>query len=190
MPQERSIKLTGKKLVFAGTRAGNSIRMIDQYTILSKTILQKQARKITSAEKKRNIVKCQDEDKIRTIVDHYNNHYLQKFHLNLLTSETTNKEMCQWKTIWRGLEGREFFNNRVRWCRKTLEAMYREALEANNRLGNKRTEIDSEVEVKMLDNLDSIIKDCDCYLLKNVHVRLVIKEKKKRGRNKSVLILM
>jgi hypothetical protein len=67
--------------------------------------------------------------------------------------------------------------------------MYRDALKANYRLGNKRTEqamlANSEMESKMVDNPDSIIKDCNCYLLKNVHVRLDINEKKKRGRNKS-----
>lgn len=169
--------------------------MTDQYTILSKVILQsfahsqKHARKITSAGKRKNIVKCKDEDKIRTIVDHYNNHLFQEFHLNLRTGEITNKEMHQWKAIWRGLKGTDFFNYMARRCRKTLDDMYRDALKANARLGNKRTGqatlVDSEVEAKMIDNLDSIIKDCNRYLLKNVHVRLDVKENKKRGRNKS-----
>jgi hypothetical protein len=184
--------------------------MTDQYTILSKVILQsfahsqKHARKITSTGKRKNIVKCKDEDKIRTIVDHYNNHLFQEFHLNLRTGEITNKEMRQWKAIWRGLNGKDFFNERARWCRITLDGMYWDALKANARLGNKKTKqamlsdsevevkmvdnLDSiikDVEVKMVDNLDSIIKDCNCYLLKNVHVRLDINEKKKRGRNKS-----
>jgi hypothetical protein len=163
--------------------------MKDLYAILSKIILQsfahsqKHARKITSAGKRKNIVKCKDEDKIRTIVDHYNNHFSQEFHLDLLTGEITNKEMSQWKAIWRGLEGRDYFNGQARWCRITLEGMYRDALKANVRLGNKKIEQamlgDSEVEVKMVDNLDSIIKDCNRYLLKNVHVRLVIKSSRK-----------
>jgi hypothetical protein len=67
--------------------------------------------------------------------------------------------------------------------------MYRDALKANARLGNKKTKQAMlgyiDFEVKMVDNLDSIIKDCNCYLLKNVHVRLDINENKKRGRNKS-----
>jgi hypothetical protein len=169
--------------------------MVDQYTVLSKVILQsfdhsqKHARKITSAEIRKNIVKCKDEDKIRTIVEHYNNHLFQEFHLELLTGKITNKEMRQWKAIWRGLRGKDFFSEQARRCRITLERMYRDALKANYRLGKKKTEqamlADSEVEVKMVDNLDSIIKDCNCYLLKNVHVCLVIKEKIKRGRNKS-----
>jgi hypothetical protein len=169
--------------------------MIDQYTILSKVILQsfahsqKHARKITSAGKRKNIVKCKDEDKIRTIVDHYNNHLFQEFHLNLRTGEITNKEMRQWKAIWRGLNGKDSFNEWARWCRITLEGMYWDALEADYRLENKRTGratlVNSEVEAKIIDNLDSIIKDCNRYLLKNVHVRLDINEEKKRGRNKS-----
>ena len=164
--------------------------MVDLYTILSEVILQsfahsqKHARKITSTEKRKNIVKCKDEDKIRTIVNYYNNRILQEFHLSLLTGEITNEEVHQWKAIWRGLNGKEFFNEQARRCKMTLEAMYCDALEANYRLENKRT-VDSEVEVKMIDNLDSIIKDCNCYLLKNVHVRLVIRDKIKRGRNKS-----
>jgi CTP synthase (UTP-ammonia lyase) len=169
--------------------------MTDKYTILSKVILQsfahsqKHARKTTSAGKRKNIVKCKDEDKIRTIVEHYNNHLFQEFHLELLTGKITNKEMRQWKAIWRGLNGKDSFSEKARRCRITLECMYRDALKANNRLGKKKTKqatsVDSEVEVKMVDNLDSIIKDCNCYLLKNVHVSLVIKEKIKRGRNKS-----
>jgi hypothetical protein len=162
--------------------------MIDRYTILSKVILQsfshsqKNARKITSAKNGNNIVKCKDEDKIRTIVDHYNIHLLQEFHLDLLMGEITNKEMRQWKAIWRGLRGKDFFSEHARWCRITLEQMYWDALKANY---EQATSVDSEVEVKMLDNLDSIIKDCNCYLLKNIHVRLVVKEKIKRGGNKS-----
>jgi hypothetical protein len=169
--------------------------MTDQYTILSKVILQsfahsqKHARKITSTGKRKNIVKCKDEDKIRTIVDHYNNHLFQEFHLDLLTGKITNEEMRQWKAIWRGLKGKDFFNYKARRSRKTLDDMYRDALKANARLGNKKTKQAMlgyiDFEVKMVDNLDSIIKDCNCYLLKNVHVRLDINEKKKRGRNKS-----
>jgi hypothetical protein len=169
--------------------------MIDQYTILSKVILQsfthsqKHVRKITSARKGKNIVKCKDADKIQTVVDHYNIHLLQEFHLDLLMGEITNKEIRQWKAIWRGLRGKDFFSEQARRCRITLELMYRDALKANYRLGKKKTEqttsVDSEVEIRMVDNLDSFIKDCNCYLLKNVHVRLVIKEKIKRGRNKS-----
>jgi hypothetical protein len=162
--------------------------MVDQYTLLSNVILQsfahsqKHARKTITAGKRKNIVKCKDEDKIQTIVDHYNNHPLQEFHLNLLIGEITNKEMRQWRAIWRGLEGRDIFNERTRQCRIALESMYCS-------LGNKRTEqtvlVNSEVEAKMIDNLDSLIKDCNRYLLKNVHVRLVVKDKIKRGRNKS-----
>src|SRR5215207_10186863 len=141
--------------------------MVDQYAILSKVILQsfahsqKHARKITSAEMRKNIVKCKDIDKIRTIVDHYNNHLFQESHLGLLIGEITNKEMRQWKAVWRGLEGKDIFNGGERRCRITLEAMYWDALKANYRLGNKRrTEqamlVDSWVEGKMVDNLDSI----------------------------------
>jgi hypothetical protein len=169
--------------------------MVDQYTVLSKVILQsfdhsqKHARKITSAEIRKNIVKCKDEDKIRTIVNYYNNHLFQEWHLDLLIGEITNKEMRQWKAVWRGLKGKDFFNEQERWCRITLEAMYWDALKANYCLGNKRTEqamlVDSEVEAKMIDNLYSIIEDCNCFILKNIHVRLVVKDKIKRGRNKS-----
>jgi hypothetical protein len=160
--------------------------MVDQYTILSEVILQSFAHSQKHAsEKRKNIVKCKDEDKIRTIVDHYNNHVLQESQLNLLIGEITNKEMRQWKAVWRGFRGKDHFNESAKWCRITLESMYWDALEANYRLGNKRTEVDSEAEVKMLDNLDSVIKNCNCYLLKNVHVRLIIKERVKKGRNKS-----
>jgi hypothetical protein len=176
-------------LPFRGIR-GYSIRMVDQYTILSEVILQSFAHSQKHAsEKRKNIVKCKDEDKIRTIVNHYNNHLLQEFHLDLLIGEITNEEMRQWKAIWRGLNGKDFFNGQARQCRITLEGIYWDALKSNYCLGSKRTEqtmlVDSEVEVKMVDNLDSIIKDCNCYLLKNVHVRLIIKERVKKGRNKS-----
>ena len=79
--------------------------MVDQYTILSKVILQsfarsqKHARRITSAEKRKNIVKCKDEDKVRTIVNHYNNHLVQELQLDLFTEEVTNEEMRQWRAI-------------------------------------------------------------------------------------------
>jgi hypothetical protein len=90
---------------------------------------------------------------------------------------------------WRGLNGKDFFNEQARRCRITLEGIYWDALKSKYCLGSKRTEqtmlVDSEVEVKMIDNLDSIIKDCNCYLLKNIHVRLIIKERVKKGRNKS-----
>jgi hypothetical protein len=164
--------------------------MIDKCT-LSKVILQsfahrrKYARKTTSEEKRK---KCKDVDKIRIIVDYYNNHYIQELHLDLLTDEITSEEMQQWEAIWKGLRGEDFFNKMARWCGITLEDMYCDALKANARLGNKKTEQamlgDSNLEVKMADYLNSIIEDCNCYLLKNVLVHLDVKENKKRGRNK------
>ena len=59
-------------------------------------------KKANSAGKRKNIVKCKDEDKLRTIVDHYNNHYLQKLRLDLRTYKITNDETPQLKSIWKG----------------------------------------------------------------------------------------
>lgn len=54
-------------------------------------------------------------------------------------------------------------------------------------IGNKKRQAmlgDINLETQMANKLNSIIEDCNCYLLKNVRVYLVIKENKKRGRNK------
>ena len=169
--------------------------MIDQYTILSKgkdksfAHSQKHARKITSVRKRKNIIKCKDEDKIRTIVNHYNNHYLQKLRLDLLTDKITNDEMPQLKTILKGYGVQNYLNEKARRCRNTLDNMYGDALESNARLGNKKTSQalldDINLEIQMVGILKSIIWNCNYYLLKYIQVRPVVKEKIKRDRNKS-----
>jgi hypothetical protein len=168
--------------------------MIDKYTLSkgndkSFAYSQKHARKITSAGKRKNIVKCKDEDKIRKIVDHYNNHYLQNLHLDLRTHKITNDEIPQLEAFWKGYEGQNHFNKKSRWCKNTLDNMYRDALGANAHLGHKKTSQamlgDINVEVQMVVMLKSIIRSCNCYLLKTIEVSPVVKEKIKRGRNKS-----
>jgi hypothetical protein len=128
-------------------------------------------------------IKCKDIDKLLTIVDHYHNH-LSYFDLVLHrnTVVVTNGEIRQWKAIWKGveeaLEGKEYFYEKVRWCRKTLDKMYLDALEANACLGQTGTileNINLEDQKYLAYGLESFIEDCNRYILNKALVGLEIR---------------
>jgi hypothetical protein len=149
---------------------------------LSGAILNSFAYRRKSAAKIKNI-KCKDIDKLQTIVDHYNNHLLHYLYLFLHIHDITNGEMSQWKAIWKGvegeLEGKGHFNEKARWCRKTLDNTHLDALEANTHLGNKKTGQtmlgNIDLEDQMAHELDSFIEDCNRYLLNKALVHLEIR---------------
>jgi hypothetical protein len=144
--------------------------------------------RLKSAAKTKNI-KCKDIEKLQTIVDYNNNlfHYddaAEYINLCLYIHDLTNGEIRQWKAIWKGvegeLEGKGRFYEKAAWCRNTLYNKHLDALdalEANARLGNKKTGqtgLKLELQWYLANELDSFIKDCNRYLLNKALVYLEI----------------
>jgi hypothetical protein len=137
-------------------------------------------------------IKCKDIEKLQTIVDHYHNrlsHFDLVLHKN--TVVVTNEGIRQWKAIWKGveeaLEGKEYFYEKARWCRKTLDKMYLDALEANacldaleanaclGQTGTIPENINLEDQEYLAYELESFIEDCNRYILNKALVGLEIR---------------
>jgi hypothetical protein len=132
---------------------------------------------------KRRSIKCNDEDKVQGIVDHYNS-YFQEIQLKLYRHKYAN-DGAYYTSLLRAIikkrRGEDYFKKKERWSRKTLDNLYMGALQANDQ--KKQRMIGGySLEIQMADKLNSLIEDWNIHLIKSPKLRLDVEENKRNRR--------